>query len=92
MDLEIIAVRYGFTPETAETISAYQWRSPAGEVDSSDKPTMVAWLDKEENRAHVASGAKRVEVGVRREAGKQPWLQTYSDGQWDNNLTSLPTF
>lgn len=92
MDIEIIAVRYGGTPATVETIGRYRWRTPSGEVGDSDKPTMVSWLDKAENRAHVSSGANRVEVGVRREPGKNPWLQTYADNQWNNNLTSLPTF
>ena len=32
---------------------------------------------------------KRSEVGVVREAGKAPYLRTYADGNWDNNLLSL---
>jgi hypothetical protein len=29
---------------------------------------------------------KRVYIGVVREAGKAPYLRTYADGQWNNNL------
>lgn len=32
---------------------------------------------------------KRSEVGVVREAGKAPYLRTYADGNWNNNLLSL---
>ena len=32
-----------------------------------------------------ANGA-RVEIAVVREAGKQPYLRTHADGQWNDNL------
>jgi len=32
---------------------------------------------------------KRAEVGVVREAGKAPYIRTYADGKWNNNLLSL---
>lgn len=32
---------------------------------------------------------KRAEVGVRRDSGKAPYLQTYADGVWNNNLLSM---
>lgn len=32
---------------------------------------------------------KRSEVGVVREARKAPYLRTYADGNWNNNLLSL---
>ena len=32
---------------------------------------------------------KRADVGVRVESNKSPYLQTYSDGDWNNNLLSL---
>jgi len=31
---------------------------------------------------------KRAYIGVHREAGKLPYLRTYSDGKWNNNLLS----
>jgi hypothetical protein len=34
---------------------------------------------------------KRAEVGVVREQGKAPFLRTYADGKWNDNLLSLPT-
>jgi hypothetical protein len=35
------------------------------------------------------SASKRSDVGVVREAGKAPYLRTYADGYWNNNLLSL---
>jgi len=32
---------------------------------------------------------KRSEIGVVREPGKAPYLRTYADGNWNNNLLSL---
>ena len=32
---------------------------------------------------------KRANVGVVREVGKAPYLRTYADGHWNNNLLSL---
>jgi len=36
-----------------------------------------------------STGAK-VYIGVVREAGKTPYLRTYADGKWKDNLLSLP--
>jgi len=37
------------------------------------------------------SSGRRAYIGVvRPNDGRAPWLQTYSDGQWNNNLLSLP--
>ena len=35
--------------------------------------------------AHKITG-QRAYIGVVREAGKQPYLRTYADGQWNDNL------
>ena len=36
-----------------------------------------------------ATTGKRVYVGVVREAGRQPYLRTYADGKWKDNLLAL---
>lgn len=33
---------------------------------------------------------KKAYIGVVREAGKHPYLRTYADGAWNNNLLDLP--
>lgn len=76
-----------------EHIVSYQWRNHSdGNAGASDKPTMVAWVDRPENHAFVGGGATRSEAGVVRPQPGQPYLRTYADGQWNNNLLSLPHF
>jgi len=36
-----------------------------------------------------ASTGKRADIGVVREAGKAPYLRTYADGKWNDNLLAL---
>ena len=36
-----------------------------------------------------ATTGKRAEIGVVREAGKQPYLRTHADGKWNDNLLAL---
>lgn len=62
---------------------AAQWIWPREKVIES--------IDSNTNTFYVldpASGRKAY-VGVVREAGKQPYLRTHADGQWNNNLLSL---
>lgn len=52
---------------------------------------VIASIDAKSNSFFVldpASG-KRADIGVVREAGKLPYLRTYADGKWTNNLLSL---
>lgn len=91
MSVEITHVRYGSTSKTHETITHYKWRSLSdGDVGSSDKPTMVDWIENKNGTAYVGSGSNRVNVGVVDASPK--YLRTYADGKWTNNLTSLPEF
>jgi hypothetical protein len=52
---------------------------------------VVASIDAKTNTFFVLDPAtrKRSDVGVVREAGKAPYLRTYADGVWNNNLLSL---
>lgn len=53
---------------------------------------MVDWIENKKGKAFVGSGSQRVEVGVVSPSGGQPYLRTYADGVWTNNLLSLPEF
>lgn len=76
-----------------EHIVSYQWRNPSdGNAGASDRPTLVAWVDRPENHPYVGSGPSRSEAGVVRPQNGHPYLRTYADGQWNNNLLSLPRF
>lgn len=53
---------------------------------------VIASIDTRTNTFYVLdpNSGKRADIGVRREAGKQPFLQTHADRVWNNNLLSLP--
>jgi len=52
---------------------------------------VIALIDAKTHTFYVIDpvSRKKAYVGVVREAGKQPYLRTYADGQWNNNLLSL---
>lgn len=52
---------------------------------------IIASIDAKANTFFVRdpSTGKRSEVGVIRTAGKAPYLRTYADGNWNNNLLAL---
>jgi hypothetical protein len=93
MSVEITHVRYESSTHDHETIIRYKWRDPGdGQVGDNDKPSMVDFLDNKNGKAHVGSGSSRVEVGTVHPSSGSPFLRTYADGKWTNNLLSLPTF
>jgi len=53
---------------------------------------MVEWIDAQGGRAYVRSSNTIAEVGVIKPQGRAPYLRTYADGEWNNNLLSLPRF
>jgi Protein of unknown function (DUF3892) len=52
---------------------------------------VIASIDAKTNIFYVRDPAtgKRSDVGVVREVGKAPYLRTYADGSYNNNLLSL---
>jgi hypothetical protein len=52
---------------------------------------VIASIDAKTNTFFVRDpiSGKRADIGVVREAGKAPYLRTYADGKWTNNLLSL---
>lgn len=93
MAVEITHVRLSAGGSTHERITDYKWRSSeTDDVNSSSKPAMVDWIENESGKAYVGSGANRASVGAVKAADGQPYLRTHADGQWTNNLLSLPGF
>lgn len=93
MSLEITHVRYENSSKTHEAISRYRWRNEQdGGINDSDKRSMVDWVDNKGGKAYVGSGSNRVQVGVVNPVSGQPYLRTYADDTWNNNLLSLPEF
>ncbi|MBG0717567.1 DUF3892 domain-containing protein [Microbacterium sp. 2C] len=93
MAIEITHVRFGSTKKTEDEIVKYKWKNVStGKVGENDKPSLVAWVDDKTNTAYVGSGANRVNVASVHPENTKPYLRTYADGKWTNNLVSLPTF
>ncbi|MFC8048111.1 DUF3892 domain-containing protein [Nocardia sp. NPDC057353] len=75
-----------------EHITHVKWlQEHDGKTGSMAKPDAAEWLDKG-NKAYVQGPYSRVEVGVVREAGKEPYLRTDANGKGEDNLLSLPLF
>jgi hypothetical protein len=93
MSVEITAVH--MEPSNAnsnEAIASVRWVNPAdGASDVSTKATMVDWIDNKGGTAYTNNG-KRATVGTVHPQGRAPYLQTHADGEWNNNLLSLPRF
>ncbi|KQO09694.1 hypothetical protein ASF06_05400 [Agreia sp. Leaf244] len=93
MAVQITHVRFSGFQKTHEAISTFRWKNDGdGDTGDSSKAEMVDYLDNRGGRAFVSSGANRVEVGTVHPSGGTPYLRTYADKVWTNNLLSLPTF
>ncbi|VXB06079.1 DUF3892 domain-containing protein [Aeromicrobium sp. 9AM] len=73
-----------------EHITEYEW-ADSSQTKRTGKPDMVNWVS-EGGRAWVGQGASRVAALVVRPAHGQPYLRTHADGNWGNNLLSLPRY
>ena len=51
---------------------------------------VINWIDSGTNTFFTMVGGRRADIRVVRETGKAPYLRTYADGAWSNNLLSLP--
>jgi hypothetical protein len=72
-------------------IASVKWLNPVtAKQDKSTRSEMVGWLRKADNRAYVCDGRSIVDVGV--VEGTPPYIRTYADKRWTNNLLSLPRF
>jgi hypothetical protein len=76
-----------------EHITDVFWQGDAGEgANSATKAQMVEFIDVQKGSAYVQGRQSRSQVGTVHEQGKTPYLRTYANGQWDDNLLSLPPF
>jgi len=93
MSIRITHIRLSDSSRTHQAITDYKWVNPAtGKTDSSSKATLVAWLDGKKGEVYVGTGSQQTPVGVVHPASGLPYLRTYADQTWTNNLLELPTF
>lgn len=92
MSIRITHIRLSGTPPTHQRITHLKWVNTSdGETGSNTKAAIVDWID-ENGTAYVGTGSAQVRVGVVRPDGATPYLRTYADQTWTNNLLELPTF
>lgn len=74
-----------------EHISDVQWRNPGDDTTGqSSKATMVDWIKNKSGDARVTDGTNEARVGV--VEGTPPYIRTYADRTWTDNLLALPQF
>jgi hypothetical protein len=82
--------------EGHQHISSLQWRNTqSGATGQSTRQAVVEWLEESKaNQAVVSKGGTGswVYVGVCRPKQGAPYLRTFADGQWTDNLLALPQF
>ena len=73
-------------------ISRVRWQNTvdASQVGVSTREEMVDWIKNKKGQAYVSDGQRSISVGVI--DANPPYLRTYADGVWTDNLLSLPTF
>jgi len=73
-----------------EHIAQVMWAEPTkDEINYSDRATMVDWINKGGD-ARVRDGQGEVQVGV--VDANPPYLRTYADKRYTDNLLSLPRY
>ncbi|MFD6141291.1 DUF3892 domain-containing protein [Promicromonospora sp. NPDC060271] len=93
MSIEITHIRLSGSIRQHEYITHLRWKNENdGSTGDSTKATLVDWIDNKKGVAHVGSGSVQVNVGTVHPDGGTPYLRTYADGKWTNNLLSLPEF
>ena len=51
----------------------------------------IGWINIQQHSFYILdSRGRRAEIGVVFEAGKAPYLRAYADGEWTDDLLSLP--
>lgn len=75
-----------------EHIGAVRWMNPnSNQTGESTRQTMVEWIRDKNGVAHVHGSDGRVStVGVVND--DPPYIRTYADGDWNNNLLALPRY
>jgi hypothetical protein len=75
-----------------EHIGSVRWKNPdSGQAGQSTREKMVEWISANSGSAYVCGGnahIARVEVVN----ADPPYIRTYADGVWTDNLLALPRY
>lgn len=88
----IEAIRLSTGGHGSQHITDVRWRNPSTQkADQSTRATMVEWIQNQSGDARVRdSEGHEAQVGVVQMS--PPYLRTYADGDWNDNLLALPRF
>lgn len=74
-----------------EHIAEVKWQNPSDQsTGKNTRATMVDWIENKGGVAKVTDGKNTVKVRVVQE--NPPYLRTYADGKWTDNLLALPKY
>jgi hypothetical protein len=77
--------------ERHEHIGEVKWRNPdSGAIGSSSRSAMVKFIRDDDGQAYVTDGSNKVWVGV--VEASPPYIRTYADKVWTDNLLALPRY
>lgn len=93
MSIRVTHIRMSVGGTLHEHITDYRWVGyEDGEEGQSTRQKLVDWIAGEGGVAYVESAASRVLVGVVNPTHGHPYLRTYANETWTDNLLSLPRF
>jgi hypothetical protein len=88
-----VTARHMVGGERHEHIAAVRWRNPNdGKTGENTRQSMVDWIEQKKGDARVTDGTREVRVGVVHPDSGAPYLRTYADKVWTDNLLALPTY
>jgi hypothetical protein len=75
-----------------EHIAAVKWKNPDdGNSGESNRATMVNWIANQNGKAYVCGDSAHIaRVGVIN--ASPPYIRTYADGAWSDNLLALSRY
>jgi hypothetical protein len=74
-----------------EHIGEVKWEHATnGTTGKSTRAEMVKWIKDDKGEARVRDGQGWVHVGV--VEASPPYIRTYADGKWTDNLLALPKY
>ena len=77
---------------THRHIASVRWRNPdTGKNGSSTRAEMVAWLRKPASHAYVCGRSGHM-AAVHVVEADPPYIRTYADDDWTDNLLALPRY
>lgn len=74
-----------------EHIASVRWEDPDdGNSGQSSRSEMVDFIGNKGGAAYVSDGSRAARVGV--VDATPPYIRTYADGVWTDNLLALPRY